>query len=171
LTPTAIIPPGIPLAGETILAPGSPITVSLDGEGLAIRALEGIRAPLEKTHAGRRLLTLVPHMPEIISLVRHRRRVTVVWHRNKGPAFAAAFLRSLSEPNRAVPTEIGEIPRSTALIHLRDVLLHEGSHSLKAWLHNHGDFVIRLAEQCSTIADLYGALAQGGESTRGGIMA
>jgi hypothetical protein len=169
LTPAAIIPPGIPLAGEAVLAPGSPITVDVDYEGQAIQALEAMRAPLAETRSGQRLLTLVPHMPEIINLVRHRRRVTVVWHRNKGPAFAVAFLRSLSETHRAVPVQIGEIPRSTGLTRLRDVLLQEGSESLKEWLHSHSDWMINLATQCSTIVDLYGALAQDSESTEGGV--
>jgi hypothetical protein len=159
LTSSSIVPPGTPLAGEALLASGSAISVQLD-ERPALRALEELRPRLECTPAGRRLLSLVPHVAEIIGLVRHRRRVTVVWQRAHGPAFAAAFLRALSKSGPTLPERIGEVRRADALARLRDVLLQEGSDSLRHWLVDHGDWLLALAVRSSSIDDLHDVLAR-----------
>jgi hypothetical protein len=88
------------------------------------------------------------HHGEVLDLINHTRPVTIVWHRNQGPAFVAALARSARVENYALPQAIEGCTRAQLLTAMKDVLLKHGSASLKRDIARHG-------------TELYEALIQG----------
>ena len=110
---------------------------------------------------GQRLVRIArAHLAEMRNLIHHRRRVTVSWHRNKGPGYVAAIERSLR--NRTpVPREIDGISLASALRAMRFVLMQEGSDGLRAALAAHADWFIALLEQSDGVENALGRLKAG----------
>lgn len=80
-----IIPPGAPAGGEMAAALDGYAPPRDENQALAdqLEALVGGSAD------GRRLARIARgHLAELRNLIHHRRRVTVAWHRNKGPAMS-----------------------------------------------------------------------------------
>lgn len=78
------------------------------------------------------------HRDEVTHLVEHRRPVTVAWHRNQGPAFAAAVNRSHREAAYRIPREIEGVSRHQLLVAMARVLAEHGSTALQQDLRTHG---------------------------------
>jgi len=94
----------------------------------------------------------------VADLVHHRRRVMATWHRNRGPAFAAAFLRALRGGEPCFPARIDGVCLHETLARMRVALLAEGDLSLQADVRDHGDAVLALAERAGSVAELIQAL-------------
>jgi hypothetical protein len=106
-----------------------------------------IRAALRETSRGRQLDdTFMAVRDEIGILVRTCRPVTVIWHRNRGPAFLAHAINHLRGDAESVPREIAGITREMMLTRMRDVLMVHGSIVLRRAIERHGADLILLAE-------------------------
>lgn len=91
-----------------------------------------LRKRLLKTVEGARFEGLVEtHGPEVMQLVNHNRRVTVAWHRNKGPRFLNEAAANLSDPRRSVPREIDGVARETLVRRMAEALMKHGSKGLR----------------------------------------
>ena len=103
-------------------------------------------AALARTSRGRLLMALGQRLyQQVATLVHHRRRVTVTWHRSRGPAFVNAFLRALATTDQLLPVEVGGVRLVDALLRMRAALELEGDPSLRVALAEHGDFILALA--------------------------
>jgi len=71
------------------------------------------------------------HSAEVIRLVNHNREVKVMWHRHRGPAFVAAFIKHITEANYELPLKINGSSFDTMLEKMRVVLIKYGSTSLE----------------------------------------
>jgi hypothetical protein len=157
---TAVIAGGVPSSGVALPEPETEVedNVLWADKELAMRE---VQAAIEREPLGALLNGLISeHYPQISHLVHRRRRVTVVWHRNGGPAFAAAFMKALAEPSGQLPTEVGGVRLVEALARFRDVLIREGDESLRHDLSLHGDWLLQLAERASSIPELVRALSE-----------
>lgn len=102
---------------------------------------------LRQTEDGRRLHEAYTQTSREISyLVRNQRQVTVTWHRNRGPAFLAAFLDHLRGNSATIPLEIGGISRTTLLARMDVVLRAHGSKELHDVIECHRDNLMRCAD-------------------------
>ena len=120
--------------------------------------LATLRDALRATPNGRELDdSLSDAVREIASLVRRCRPVTLVWHRNRGPAFLARTLNHLRGDSDSVPFEIDGISRAQLFDHLRAVLEAHGSNPLRATLSN-CESIVPLLVQASTAEALLDAL-------------
>lgn len=69
--------------------------------------------------AARRLL------PTVRRLVNHNRRVTVAWHRNKGPSLAWGLIHAFDGHNQPVPAEVDGVSSVELFTRFLDVLVTE----------------------------------------------
>jgi hypothetical protein len=110
------------------------------------------RASLERNPTGARLAVLArQHFDEVRNLIHHRRRVTVTWHRHKGPAFLAAFLRVMNGESTLTPTDIDGVRLVDAARAMRDVLSAEGSRALRQALAENAPEILMLAEKSASL--------------------
>jgi len=78
------------------------------------------------------------HRDEVAQLIDHCRPVTVAWHRQQGPAFAAAVNRNHREPPYRIPREINGVSRHELLVAMARALGQHGSVALQKDLRAHG---------------------------------
>jgi hypothetical protein len=98
------------------------------------------------------------HFDEMLHLVNHNRSVTVTWHRNKGPAFLAAFMRSSKEPAYRIPLEIDGVSRQQAVTAMVAALREHGSDSLRAALDRYSLEVMLACSRGDTIEEIIRSL-------------
>jgi len=123
-------------------------------EGLPSEALR-LRDRLLASPRGRRLAALVErHRKEIVDLVNRHRPVTVVWHRNQGPAFTNRVIANARDPHERIPRAVDGIPRETLLARMGDVLALHGSETLRADLAAHREEVLAYAGVCDSLHEL-----------------
>jgi hypothetical protein len=161
---------GIQEVLDAFVADGFPITIQTGpagGEGSSALEpvlvsgdpLASLESRLRSTTEGRRVLELYDrHHRQIVELVNRERAVTVVWHRKQGPAWLAAFARSLRQPAYRIPHAIEGVDRIDALTSLGDAFLHSAGQELQAALEEHRAEVLRLASSCDTVEELVRAL-------------
>ena len=153
------LPAGQHTAGTPIIVPGRAIERSSQ-EPMDWTALDDARAAFEGNPAGARLATLVRrHVEEVRQLVHHRRRVTVTWHRSKGPGFLVAIVRSARLSGWPIPIEIDGVRLIDALRAMRNVLMAEGSPALRAAIAEHEGEILGLAEDATSVDEVLKALA------------
>jgi hypothetical protein len=153
---TGIIPPVTPSAGAAIAVPDE-LAAEWSAHPTGVAALDDV---LARTPAGRRLRDLAArHADEVAHLVHHRRRVMVTWHRSRGPAFAAVFLRALRGGDARLPAEIDGVRLTETLAGMRVALLAEGDPALRDAVLAHGDALLALAERAGSVPELVQALA------------
>ena len=129
-------------AGATIFVPGMAIGPNQQDMADCSKS-EQAWLKFSSTPAGERLSSVVRrHFEEVRQLAHHDRRVKLAWHRNKGPAFAAAFVRTTREPQRSMPLEIDGVQREQAILAMREALMSSGSEALRAAIIEHGDDLI-----------------------------
>jgi hypothetical protein len=117
--------------------------------------LEEFERTLAGSPQGRHLLKIVRrHLRESLDLVNRRRRVTVVWQRNKGPAFVAAFLNMARSGGGAIPKTVAGYSLETLANALFDVLLLEGSSALSSAIEENRAFLCDIIHDCDNIEDL-----------------
>lgn len=153
LTASSILAPGVPLSGTRIAVPRT-------RPRLDLREVAVVRRAVKETERGRQLLALVTrHLETVTELVHHRRHVKVVWHRNRGPAFAAAVLEALRDPTRTVPEQIAGVTFEHALGRFIDVLKIEGDEPLVRDLELHGPWITELLLRKQTMQDVLASLS------------
>ncbi|MFJ8628866.1 hypothetical protein ACIRD3_39295 [Kitasatospora sp. NPDC093550] len=146
------LPPALTSAGRAVAVPGMPITRERPVDWPAVRTAW---AAVEGSELGARLGALVRrHMHEVRHLVHHNRRVMVTWHRCKGPAFVNIALNTADQPRWPLPAAVDGVTPLQALQAMRDVLLAEGSASLRADIAEHQERVLDLAGRTTSILDL-----------------
>jgi hypothetical protein len=123
-------------------------------EGLPSEALR-LRDRLLASPRGRRLAALVDrHRKEVVELVNRHRPVTVVWHRNQGPAFTNRVIANARDPHERIPRAVDGIARETLLARMGDVLALHGSGTLRADLAAHREEVLAYAVICDSLHEL-----------------
>jgi hypothetical protein len=151
--------PGQSSAGATRIVPG--IAIELDSADDA--AIARAEAAMRATALGARLDAVVrAHIGEIRQLVHHRRRVTVAWHRARGPAFVASALRGSARPGWPLAAELDGVAVEHALGALRIALAAEGSPQLCEALAEHGDALIALVAGAHSAGDVIERLERAG---------
>ena len=102
---------------------------------------------LRESEDGRRLHEAYTQVSrEIGYLIRNQRRVTVTWHRHRGPAFLAGLLDHLQGNSATIPLDIGGISRATLLARMESVLLAYGSQELRGALERHRNILMGCAD-------------------------
>jgi hypothetical protein len=125
----------------------------------ALEPLAALEHRLRSTEEGRRVIELYDlHHREIVELINHERAVTVVWHRKKGPAWLAAFARSLKHAGYMIPREVEGVSRIDALASLADTFTRSASPELQEAIDLHAADILRLASECDTVEALLKAL-------------
>ncbi|MCA6363483.1 MAG: hypothetical protein IM638_10630 [Bacteroidetes bacterium] len=98
------------------------------------------------------------HKQEVLHLVNHCRPVTVVWQRNKGPAFVNSILNALNESEPSIPVQINGISLASLAEKMYAVLLEQGSHALKTDLEKLGPTILNAIDQRNTVDEIFNAL-------------
>jgi hypothetical protein len=154
----AALAPASPSAGEAVVVPGMRVARG-PFHGIDRAALERARTLVEESDIGARFLAIGRrHFDEARWLVHHRRRVTVAWHRMKGPAFVAAIASASGEPDWPIPASIDGVTLADALRTMRNVLMIEGSASLKAAIAEHEKDAFEVARAMMSIGRVIEAL-------------
>jgi hypothetical protein len=148
-----ILPPGVPVAGRRVAAPGMLLERGpLPAVDRGVLAMT--RSRFERTGPGAELIALGQrHFAEIRDLVHHNRRVMVAWHRYRGPGFVNAFIAAAGRPGWPVPREVAGLRLADTLRVMRDVLSAYASPSLSAAIAARADDLLAIAERVS-IEDL-----------------
>jgi hypothetical protein len=134
---------GFHAAGAPIVVPG----MLLERGVIDWSVANGLLARVEASPFGARIAAAGRrHASEIRQLIHHRRRVTVTWHRFKGPAFVVSFARATQQPSAPVSASIDGVRLIDAVRAMRNVLVAEGSLPLQASIAEHEDELFRLAE-------------------------
>jgi hypothetical protein len=117
---------------------------------------------LAETPLGRDLLELgYRHAPEVEQLVHHHRRVTLVWHRNRGPAWTAHLINASREDDYEVPAEVGGVSRAELLERMHEALYAHGSEALRAALDRWAEPLIAAATAAGDVAELIAQIEDG----------
>jgi hypothetical protein len=121
--------------------------------------LHALERRLRATRAGPILLALIErHAGEAYELVTCRRAVTVVWHRHRGPAFAARLARALREPGGRLPVEVDGVALNSLLAAMAAALERHGSPALRASLDRHARWLLQLLDGCTDVTALLARL-------------
>jgi len=120
--------------------------------GVADAGIGQLVSRIRQSPPGEALLeTLETHRCECLSLVNTCRRVTVAWHRNQGPTFLAALLRSARVPEYRVPDEVNGVTRAQAIQAMREAFAAHGSPELAAYVRSDPDRLAELLREGSTV--------------------
>ena len=149
-----LLPPGQKTSGAPVATPGIAIERGVR-DAVDFSGLEEARAAVERSAAGARLSILAHrHFEEVRDLVHHRRRVLVTWHRHHGPGFVNAFIKASSRPGWPVPRDVAGVSLVDALRAMRDVLLAEGTASLRAAIAENEAQILSLAARAASLDDV-----------------
>lgn len=114
-----------------------------------------LAARLRERESGRQLLQLMrTHRDEVLSLINHRRRVSVTWQRTQGPAWLAAFGRSAGDPAYTIPRQIDGIDRRDAVRYIGDALAANASPALAASFAEFGGALAAVLSESASADDL-----------------
>jgi len=153
VTPISTANPPVPPAGKA----RSDVRGFL-GDG--VNETVALRRRLAATPRGAEIMARVEtHRGEVVSLVNHRRPVTVAWHRAQGPAFLAHALENARNPAHSIPFEIEEVGRRALLERMAEVLTAHGSRGLAAAIAAHREEVLALAGGFEDLHELVGRFA------------
>ncbi|MFH8249431.1 hypothetical protein ACH3VR_03560 [Microbacterium sp. B2969] len=152
VTPISTQNPPVAPAGKASTATFAPAAATLaDEEDQTLRLQERAR----ETAEGRRLYgDFLQHRSEIVALVNRRRRVTIAWHRVRGPAYFAHFAESARHPEHRIPSEIDGVSRRELLERMADALTAEGSEPLRAAITRHRDELMALVDRFDDLHSL-----------------
>ena len=127
--------PAVVPAAEAQVLPGAP----------AAARLAELRAAVQATPAGQLAAALVStHLDEALRLVNTRRRVTVAWHRMRGPDLLTAILSTPPGEPVAIPATIDGHSVRDGLARLLDELEEAGSLPLRTDAARYRDLLLTL---------------------------
>ncbi len=127
---------------EQGFGPGSAIATDYADKSIE-RAAAQLEARLKQSPAGRELVAVVKRIGrEAVDLVHHRRRVTVTWHRNQGPGFAALLVQCIRDLSKPLPRNLNGRNLQTLLNRMGEVLIAEGSAQLAGTLKRYRTWVL-----------------------------
>lgn len=110
---------------------------------------------IRSSAVGEKLLAIFEtYQRECFNLVNTCRPVTVTWHRNQGPTFLAALLRSAKIPEYELPEEVNGISRLGAVEAMRDAFVAHGSPELRAYLNDDPDQLSVMLGGCRTVEEM-----------------
>jgi hypothetical protein len=134
------------------------VPVLVDGRPSQALAL---RDRLLQSPEGPRIAALIEaHRQEVVHLVNHNRRVTVVWHRHQGPAFLNRAIHNARDPEQTIPREIQGITGAMLLASMGNVLAEQGSPALRDAIGQYREEVLALAEGCDNLHELVDRLSE-----------
>jgi hypothetical protein len=106
--------------------------IAAPASALQPSVVPALRERLNQTPEGSQVVALIEqHAGEVIHLVNHKRRVTVAWHRNKGPRFLNEAVRNAHNSAHPIPDEIEGVARETLLRRMAAALSECGSAGLR----------------------------------------
>jgi Zn-dependent M16 (insulinase) family peptidase len=127
-----------------------------------MRKLEYFEEELGASPTGCRILDVVrSHMDEVTSLVNTNRTVMVAWQRNHGPRFLMSAVDSGFDENTPVTKEIDGVTLQRLLLRMGDALQQTGSRELAATIARYVVPVMNAANECGSLADLFGRIRTG----------
>jgi len=130
---------GQPSAGATVVVPGIALAIH-QRETFESSEWEREWRKVANTPGGQRISDVLKrHFDEVSQLVHHDRRVKLAWHRNKGPAFAAALIGAAGRSESPMPEQIDGVRREDGIRAMREALMASGSARLRASIVEHGD--------------------------------
>jgi hypothetical protein len=95
-------------------------------------AMTRVGHDLGASSAGRALRALwTDHGGELLDLINTRRRVTLAWHRNRGPALTQSFLRVTTDPGARIPAAMAGEPPMDHVARIHAVLHANASPELR----------------------------------------
>jgi hypothetical protein len=95
-------------------------------------AVARVGADLNASAAGRQLRSLwLDHHEEILELVNHRRRVSIAWHRDGGPAMMHRLIRMAADPTLAMLATVHGEPPMRRIEHIHAVFHANASPELR----------------------------------------
>jgi hypothetical protein len=120
-----------------------------------------IERELTRSEPGRALLVDVRRSQvEVRRLIEHRRRVTLVWHRHKGPAFVAAAINLGREGYTEIPQEVAGARAADLVRAMLDVLAREGSAELREVVDGRRELLTWLVDNCGDLEEVVAHLEQ-----------
>ncbi|WP_434419463.1 hypothetical protein [Nannocystis pusilla] len=93
-----------------------------------------------------------------MELINTNRRVTVAWHRHKGPGFVNHLVKNVRDPDHPIPGEIDGVTREALIRTMARVLSEHGSAALVEAAANHLDKALEYARRADSLHDLADAL-------------
>lgn len=107
------------------------MTVAVGGPG-ATSVMARVGSDLGTSTAGIALRTLwFEHSAELVELVTTRRRVTLGWHRDGGPALVQSLYRMAADPTATMPLTINGEPPMARITRIHAVLRANASPGLR----------------------------------------
>jgi hypothetical protein len=120
-----------------------------------------LRKRLEETEEGRRIIgALEDHHAEVVDLVNRHRRVTLAWHRNKGPMFLNSALMSVHHLEYVIPREIEGVTRETLIRNMAKALGKHGSAGLRS-LAGYVDKLVEYVNAADSADEMVGLVGKG----------
>jgi transcriptional regulator NrdR family protein len=117
--------------------------------------LDDIEDELNTTKVGKMVLeTMRPHLEEVFEQIVDNREVTVVWHRNKGPAFFGYFLKSGFDKKTTIPIEIQGVTLQSMIRRMAAVLQEQGSTDLSNAIAEHIVLILKTCEECASLRQI-----------------
>jgi len=127
-----------------------------------LRKLEHFEKELGASSRGREILAVVrSHIDEVNELVNKNRTVMVAWQRNHGPRFLMSAVDSGFDENTPVTKEIEGVTLQGLLLRMADALQQAGSPELKASIARYAAPALTAAEECVSVADVFGRIRAG----------
>jgi hypothetical protein len=149
----------IKTAGERLAVPGEPVQAAAAGREAILANLSRVEAEILGHPQGKRLIAFFRrHYPELAALVHHRRRVTVAWHRGKGPAFVAAGMIALRDSADSLPQQVSGQRLVDSLRAMHAALRVEASPELVSMLERVAEPLISEVARSTRFEDLLAAL-------------
>jgi hypothetical protein len=116
------------------------------------KVLRDLERELHAKALGREALdALRRHRGEVLRLVDRQRRVTVTWHRNKGPAFAAHCMYNLQDHQYEIPLQVDGVSATDLLRRMAGVLRKYGSRELREDIERYEDLVCEWVDGCQNL--------------------
>ncbi len=116
--------------------------------------VEYLDTRLEESEIGREVKKVINrHQEEVLHMVNNHRPVTVTWQRKQGPAYMAAFARSIKNPEYTIPEEINNVTLQNLLMSMATVLEEHGSELLGEDIDAYAADMLVLSKTCNTVED------------------
>ena len=120
----------VPTRGTTFAAV-APVITAVDAPG-GTSVMARVGADLGTSTAGVALRALwFDHAAELVDLVTSRRRVTLSWHRDGGPALVQSLYRMAADPTATMPATINGEPPLAQITRIHAVLRANASPELR----------------------------------------